>query len=208
VVEADILGVRVAYRIGAPGKHLAQNSLAVMAAVALAGGDLALAALSMQDFAPAEGRGRKVLLETGSGQITLLDESYNANPSSMRAAFAVAGTTPTGPRGRRIAVLGDMLELGPSGERLHRELSEGIEASGINLVFAAGPLMKHLYDALPKARRGGYASDSAALEAAVLDGVRGGDVVTVKGSNGSRMGRIVSALKARYPLAATDDTDV
>jgi len=208
-VEADVLGELVAYQIGAPGRHLVQNSLAVLAAVHATGADLALAALALRAFAPADGRGRKIQLGTGTGPITLLDESYNANPSSMRAAFAVAGTTPVGPRGRRVAVLGDMLELGDQGAELHRDLAQALEKSGIDLVFAAGPLMKNLYDALPRTRRGGYAADSAALEAAVLDGVRGGDVVTVKGSNGSRMGRIVTALKTRYPvISPADDRDV
>ncbi len=201
IVEADVMGTRVAYRIGAPGRHLAQNSLAVLAAVHATGADLALAGLSLAEFAPADGRGLRMVLDTGRGMLTLLDESYNANPSSMRAALAVAGATPTGARGRRIAVLGDMLELGDQGAELHAKLIDGIEKSSIDLVFASGPLMKNLYDALPKAIRGGYAADSATLEAAVLDGVRGGDVVTVKGSNGSRMGRIVAALKERYPAA-------
>ena len=93
-----------------------------------------------------------------------------------------------------------MLELGVAGPELHAGLAEAVVASGIDLVFAAGPLMKHLHDALPEGRRGGYAADSAALQPIVLDAVGAGDVVTVKGSNGSRMMTIVAALKARYPV--------
>ena len=201
-VEASVLGVRLAYRIGAPGRHLVQNSLAVLAAVHLSGGDLALAGLSLAEFAPSDGRGRRIALDAGRDPIMLLDESYNANPSSMQAAMAVLATIPVTRQGRRIAILGDMLELGSHGPDLHRGLSDAVKANGVDLVFAAGPLMKNLFDALPKARQGGYAADSTQLEHIVLDAIRGGDIVTVKGSNGSRMGRIVAALKARYPAVA------
>lgn len=201
-VEADVLGVKVRYRIGAPGRHLVQNSLAVLAAVKLAGADVAAAGAALADFAPSEGRGKRLALPAPGGIITLLDESYNANPSSMKAAMQVAGTIPVGAGGRRIAVLGDMLELGVSGPELHASLADPVEKGGIDLVFCAGPLMKSLFDALPKARRGGYSADSAGLEPLVLEAVRAGDVVTVKGSNGSRMARIVTALKTRYPALA------
>jgi len=202
-VEADVLGTRLVFRLGAPGRHNVQNALAVLGAVHAAGADLALAGLALKDFVPADGRGKRLSLDAGSGAVTLLDESYNANPSSMRAALQILGTIPVAKHGRRIAVLGDMLELGASGADLHRGLSDAVAANQVDLVFAAGPLMKNLYDALPKVRQGGYAADSAALEPFVLGAVRGGDAVTVKGSNGSRMARIVAALKARYPEAAT-----
>ena len=196
---ADVLGTRVTYRVGTPGRHLVQNSLAVLAAVKLAGGDARAAGEALAGFVPTDGRGKRLALAAADGAITLLDESYNANPSSMRAALQVAGTLPVAANGRRIAVLGDMLELGESGPKLHAELADAVESGGFDVVFASGPLMKNLYDALPKARRGGYAADSGALEPVVLDALRAGDVVTVKGSNGSRMARIVTALKARYP---------
>lgn len=198
-VEADVLGHRLRYRIGAPGRHLVQNSLAVLAAVKFAGSDLESAARSLAEFAPSDGRGKRISLDAGTGAITLLDESYNANTASMRAALMVAGTLPKGESGRRIAVLGDMLELGEAGPELHASLSEAVLKSGIDAVYCAGPLMKHLFDTLPAAQRGGYAADSAALEPIVMADVRAGDVITVKGSNGSRMARIVAALKARYP---------
>ena len=200
-VTATVLGVPVRYRLGAPGRHMVQNSLGVLAVAHVLGADVPAAAAAMADVAPAEGRGKRLLLETGAGPITLLDEAYNANSASMRAALAVLSTLPTGKNGRRIAVLGDMLELGAAGPALHAGLAEAVEEAGLDLVFAAGPLMKNLFDALPKARQGGYAADSAALEPMVLAALRGGDVVTVKGSNGSRMARIVTALKTRYPAA-------
>ena len=198
-VEAAILGTGIRYRIGTPGRHLVQNSLAVLAAVKLTGADVQAAGAAMADFLPTDGRGKRIELAAEDGAITLLDESYNANTASMRAALQVAGTLVVGRGGRRIAVLGDMLELGAAGPTLHASLADSVTENGVDLVFAAGPLMKNLFEALPNACRGGYAADSAALEPMVLEAIRGGDVVTVKGSNGSRMARIVTALKARFP---------
>ena len=206
-VRAEVLGVPVAYRIGAPGRHLALNSLAVLGAVRALGGDLALAALALRDFSTGDGRGRRLLLAIANGTMTLIDESYNANPTSMRAAIAVAGSMPRGARGRRIAVLGDMLELGPDGANLHAGLIDALLEHDIDLIFACGPLMKNLWQALPASRRGHYAENSAALESVLLEQVHAGDVVVVKGSLGSRMGRIVAALKARYPEAGAAPVD-
>jgi UDP-N-acetylmuramoyl-tripeptide--D-alanyl-D-alanine ligase len=204
-VEADILGHRVAYKIGVPGKHLVLNSLAVLAAAQLAGADLALAALALAEQTPAAGRGTRIPLAAPGGTALLIDESYNANPLSMRAAFALLGQAPVGARGRRIAVLGDMLELGAAGADLHRELAAPIRDSGVDLVFCAGPLMEALWEALPSERRGGYAKDAGTLEPEILAAVRGGDAVMIKGSFGSRMGPIVKALVRRYPAPAAPD---
>jgi UDP-N-acetylmuramoyl-tripeptide--D-alanyl-D-alanine ligase len=147
--------------------------------------------------APAAGRGTRVTLDLPSGPALVIDESYNANPTSMRAALALLGQARLGPRGRRIAVLGDMLELGTAGEDLHRGLAEPIRDHAIDLVYCAGPLMAALWQALPPARRGGYANNAAELEPQVLAAVRGGDAVMVKASAGSRAGPIVKALVRR-----------
>jgi UDP-N-acetylmuramoyl-tripeptide--D-alanyl-D-alanine ligase len=197
-VEANILGVPVTYKIGAPGKHLVMNSLAVLAAASLAGADLARAALALARQAPAAGRGTRVTLDLANGSALLIDESYNANPTSMRAALALLGQAPLGPHGRRIAVLGDMLELGAAGPELHQTLIEPIRENEVDLVFCAGPLMASLWQALPSAIRGGYANTAADLEPLVLSAVRGGDAVMVKASAGSRMGPIVKALVRRH----------
>jgi UDP-N-acetylmuramoyl-tripeptide--D-alanyl-D-alanine ligase len=198
-VEAQILGSEVAYKIGAPGRHLVQNSLAVLAAATLAGADLALAALALAELAPVAGRGAMVDIDLPGGPALVLDESYNANPVSMDAALALLGQAPVGACGRRIAVLGDMLELGPQGPALHRRLVEPVLAHGVDLVFCCGPLMHGLWQALPASRRGGYAKDAAALEAQVLRAIRAGDAIMVKGSLGSRMAPIVKALQRAYP---------
>jgi UDP-N-acetylmuramoyl-tripeptide--D-alanyl-D-alanine ligase len=197
-VQARILGDDVTYKMGAPGLHFILNSLAVLAAVKLAGADLALAALALADLAPATGRGVRSTLDLPGGSAILIDESYNANPASMRAALALLGQASVDPRGRRIAVLGDMLELGPQGPQLHGALAGAVVDNAVDLVFCSGPLMRSLWEALPSERRGGYAEASTALEAGVLGAVRAGDAVMVKGSLGSKMGPIVKALTRQY----------
>ena len=198
-VEADILGHPVAYKLGAPGRHLVLNSLAVLAAVSLAGADLAHAALALTHLKPSTGRGARATLAVPGGQALLIDESYNANPASMAAAVALLGQAPVGTRGRRIAVLGDMLELGAEGPALHAGLAAALAEAKIDLVFCSGPLMHSLWEALPSGRKGGYAETSAALEPVVLAAIRAGDAVMVKGSLGSKMGPIVKALERQFP---------
>jgi UDP-N-acetylmuramoyl-tripeptide--D-alanyl-D-alanine ligase len=201
-VEADILGQHVTYKLGAPGKHLVLNSLAVLTAAVLVGADLALAALALDRLKPATGRGARMTLKLPNGSALLIDESYNANPASMRAAIALLGQAAIGRQGRRIAVLGDMLELGDQGDDLHRALAAPLEAANVDLVYCSGPQMRALWEALPSSRRGGYAETAAALESSVLDAIRDGDAVMVKGSLGSKMGPIVKALERQFPREA------
>jgi UDP-N-acetylmuramoyl-tripeptide--D-alanyl-D-alanine ligase len=203
-VQARIFGTDVTYKLGAPGRHLVLNSLAVLAAAVLAGADLALAALALVDLQPASGRGARLTLDVPGGKALLIDESYNANPASMRAALALLSHANVGPLGRRIAVLGDMLELGPRGAELHRELAMAVLAHDVDLVFCCGPLMRAFWEALPSRRKGGYAETSAALESQVLAAVQPGDAVMVKGSLGSRMAPIVKALQSRYRREAPE----
>jgi len=200
-VDADILGTKVTYKYGAPGRHLVGNSLAVLAAVKLAGADLALAAVALADMQAPRGRGAQMVLKVPGGTVTLIDESYNANPASMRAALDLLHQTEPGFRGRRIAVLGDMLELGEAAEDLHRELAGPVEDAFVDLLFACGPHMRALYDAVPQTRRGRHAQTSDQLVQSVVGEVKAGDVIMVKGSLGSRMGPIVEALRAAYPVA-------
>jgi UDP-N-acetylmuramoyl-tripeptide--D-alanyl-D-alanine ligase len=198
-VHADILDQDVTYKLGVPGRHMAMNSLAVLAAAALVGADLALAALSLSQFEPAAGRGVRRRLEVAGGEATLIDESYNANPASMAAALNVLGHAQIGPQGRRIAMLGDMLELGPTSPALHGGLLEAIKTNHIDLVYCCGPLMRNLWDALSTGKRGGYAESAAALEAQAVSAIRAGDAIMVKGSLGSKMKTIVNALEKRFP---------
>src|SRR6202521_3059866 len=208
-VHANILGHEVTYTLGMPGRHMAMNSLAVLAAASLAGADLALAALSLSQIEPAAGRGTRRVLEVVDGEATLIDESYNANPASMAAALNVLGAAAIGPHGRRIAVLGDMLELGRTGAALHCGVIDAVNANHIDLVYCCGPLMRNLWDALSTGKRGGYAGNAADLETQAVAAIRAGDAIMVKGSLGSKMKTIVNALEKRFPgKAALDEAAV
>lgn len=195
MIEAEICGRRLTYRLGAPGRHLAMNSLAVLLAAKALGVDLDAAAGALAFFAAGPGRGQRLTLDAKDGPYTLIDESYNANPASMRAALALAGALPASDKGRRIAILGDMLELGQDEAAMHAELAADVAANHIDLVYAAGPLMKHLFLALPAQLQGAWREFSSDLQPIACAAVRSGDIVVVKGSNGSRMRAIVDALK-------------
>ncbi|MGA8688656.1 MAG: UDP-N-acetylmuramoylalanyl-D-glutamyl-2,6-diaminopimelate--D-alanyl-D-alanine ligase [Methyloceanibacter sp.] len=200
-VKADIMGESVSYRIGAPGAHLVQNSLAVLAAVKLAGADLKAAARALAGWRAQTGRGARIVIGGKDRRIAIVDESYNANPASMRAALATLGLTPRAEFKRRVAVLGDMLELGGLGPKLHQELAESIDGADVDIVFACGEMMRGLYDALPPRRRGAYAKTAGELVPMLTSGVRAGDVVMIKGSLGSRMAPLVEALKRHFDTA-------
>ncbi|PPD46235.1 MAG: UDP-N-acetylmuramoylalanyl-D-glutamyl-2, 6-diaminopimelate--D-alanyl-D-alanine ligase [Methylocystis sp.] len=197
-VEAQVLDRRLSYRIGAPGKHIALNSLAALLVAVVFDLNLEKAAAALADFAPPSGRGQRETLSSGNGDFTLIDESYNANPTSMRAAFELLGATAPGAGGRRIAVLGDMLELGPQAGELHAELAADLSRANVDYLFTAGPLMQRLYYAAPEAMRAAHRATAMELEEAVLSEIRAGDVVMIKGSNGSKMSRIVAALKTKF----------
>lgn len=198
-VRAKLFGEIVTYKLGVPGEHMAMNSLAVLAAAKLAGADVARAALALAEAKPAKGRGGQTRLATPSGDILLLDESYNANPASVVAGLALLSQLKTGKNGRRIAVLGDMLELGAFGPELHRGLLTALETNNIDLLYAAGPLMQQLWTVTPNRLRGAHAATSAELIDQLTEDLRAGDCVMIKGSLGSRMGPVVEALKAKWP---------
>ena len=197
-VTSDILGETLTYRVGAPGRHVVQNTLGVLAAVKLAGADLKAAADALGALQPPAGRGQRFVISTERGPVCIVDESYNANPASMRAALATLGLTPRSEYKRRVAVLGDMLELGTEGPRLHKELAEAVDAAGIDVVFASGTDMASLFEAVPKERRGAYAKTSEELAPVLLSSVQPGDIVMVKGSLGSRMAPLVEGLKREF----------
>jgi UDP-N-acetylmuramoyl-tripeptide--D-alanyl-D-alanine ligase len=197
-VTADILGDMLTYTVGAPGRHVVQNTLAVLAAVKLAGADLKAAAEALGAIKAPSGRGERFVIATERGPICVVDESYNANPASMRAALQTLGLTPREEFKRRIVVLGDMLELGEESSKLHRELAEAVDAAGIDVVFASGTDMASLFEALPSECRGGYAETPEELSPVLLSSVQPGDIVMVKGSLGSRMAPLVDGLKREF----------
>jgi len=203
IVEASVFGDPATWRVGAPGHHMVVNSLGVLAAAQALGADVALAALALGQMSAPQGRGERTRLAAHGGDFLLIDESYNANPASMRAAIAALGKVEPGPRGRRIAVMADMLELGAQGAALHAGLAADLEVHDIDLVYAAGPMMQALWQALPPARRALHCDAPAGLEDAIVAAVHAGDVVMVKGSNSTRISRIVTALKARFPAAGS-----
>jgi UDP-N-acetylmuramoyl-tripeptide--D-alanyl-D-alanine ligase len=174
----------------------------VLGSVKLAGSDLASAARALANWQAEAGRGRRSVIEGPRGRIAIIDESYNANPASMRAALAILGLVPRTEFRRKVAVLGDMLELGHEGANLHAGLAAAIDESAVDIVFASGPLMGSLYEALPTSRQGGYAPTPEELAPMLLAGVKAGDVVMVKGSFGSRMAPLVEALRRHFEGAS------
>lgn len=199
-ISGHIFDQEITYKIGAPGSHLVTNSLAVLAAVAELGGDLALAGLALADFHAPKGRGAQSVLKLRSGTATLIDESYNANPSSMRAALRLLGETPTSASGRRIAVIGDMLELGAAELQLHAALRGPVADCRADLVYCVGRRSHALWEVLPKHVRGAYSEEAASLRPLLLEELRPGDVIMIKGSLGTRMGPLVDALRREFPV--------
>jgi UDP-N-acetylmuramoyl-tripeptide--D-alanyl-D-alanine ligase len=198
-----IAGEEHAFRIGAPGRHIAQNVLAVLGAAYLAGADMPRVIGAMAGLEAEKGRGRRHRLAAGSGgEIVLIDESYNANPASMKAALDMLGAAEPGEGGRRVAVLGDMLELGEHAPKLHAGLAPALVEAGVDIALLAGPEMAALAAKLPDDMKVEHRDSVEALLPLVLDTVRGGDVVMVKSSNGTGSARVVEALIKTHPQAA------
>ncbi|MGH7045143.1 MAG: UDP-N-acetylmuramoyl-tripeptide--D-alanyl-D-alanine ligase [Stellaceae bacterium] len=195
-VEAELHGVRLSFRLGVAGRHWAINALAVLAVAAAAGADPRAAAAALQDFTAMPGRGRRHDLAWRGGMLTLIDESYNASPAAMEAALRVLGDTTPARSGRRVAVLGDMLELGDAAPRLHRALARPITAAGVDRVFLVGGAMAALDRALPATLKGGLWPSADQAIPALVSFLEPGDVVTVKGSYGVHVDRIVARLLA------------
>ena len=194
VIEAVLHGKALRFPIRQTGLHWGLNSLAVLLMLEALGVSLDLGLEAMAAFEPLAGRGAERSIAAAGGPFVLIDESYNANPISLKAALNTLGHRAA--EGRKIAVLTDMLELGPEGPRYHAEGAQMAEEAGVDLVFCAGPLMKFLWDALPPTRRGGYAEMAAELAPQVVQAVGPGDVVMVKGSNGSKASAVAAALAA------------
>ncbi len=182
------------FEIGMSGRHNVSNAIAVVAALDAVGLDAAAAVKPLAQFSAPAGRGARQLVGEHAS-ILLIDESYNANPESMRFALETLSDVPRQQFARRIVVIGDMLELGAASPSLHAALADTIASAGVDLVFACGPNMAHLYGVLPEHIRGGWAEAAGGLQAMLLAAVRAGDAVMVKGSNGSRMAPLVEALK-------------
>ncbi|MEL7273590.1 MAG: UDP-N-acetylmuramoylalanyl-D-glutamyl-2,6-diaminopimelate--D-alanyl-D-alanine ligase [Pseudomonadota bacterium] len=194
-LTVDVRGEEMALKLGAPGRHIAQNALAVLAAAQLMGADLARVGLALGDVSAVKGRGQRHSLNLGGRQVALIDESYNANPTSMAAALALLGQAEVSGRGRRIAVLGDMLELGPTSSDLHAGMIDAILKAPVDRLWLAGPEMLALKEA---AKRVGVAvdhvDDLGACIPALLNDLRDGDVVMAKASLGMGFARLIDAM--------------
>ena len=215
-VRAEIGGEALFYRVQSPGAHFAENALGALAAARALGADLAHAVLGLGSWRPPEGRGRvrRIALDPVMPEMsfTLIDDAFNANPASMAAALEVlAATEPRDgvgriEKGRRIAILGDMLELGPEEEALHGALADLGAMDTVDLVHCVGPRMRHLHARLPAQKRGRWVETAEELCQQAHQLVDAGDVVLVKGSKGSRVSRVAAALAALAPAGVPDDT--
>jgi UDP-N-acetylmuramoyl-tripeptide--D-alanyl-D-alanine ligase len=191
-LRLSLHGREIALRMPAVGLHHAANAACALAVVEALGGDAAAAAPALEAYAPGAGRGAAIPIRVPGGEAMLLDDSYNGQPAAMRAALAALALRPAA---RRVAVLGEMRELGAHSAALHAALAADA-ARAADLVFCCGAGMAPLFAALPAEKRGAHAPDSAALAPLVRDALRAGDAVLVKGSLGSRMKIVVEALTA------------
>lgn len=193
----SVEGEEISFRLASPGRHLAMNALAVLAAAKAVGAPLAQAISGLEQFRAGEGRGAQHQMPLENGSITILDEAYNANPASMAAAFAVLGSMTPEMGGRRIAVLGEMKELGDSSHALHASLGLPISEARIHKVWLAGMDMASLRDGLAVGKLGGWAETAMELEAGLVADLQPGDVVLFKGSNASGIGALLSSILAK-----------
>ena len=209
IVSARIESQTYLVRLADAGAHFARNALGCLAVAQALGLDLALAAQALGRWSPPAGRGKRELLlldAATEAQAILIDDAFNANPASLGAALDVLAGTPIGPGGRRIAILGDMLELGPDETALHRAVADHPAMASIALVHCVGPRMAHLWQALPQTRRGKCVPRAEDLVDVAHHLVHPGDVVLVKGSKGSYVSRVVDALRHLSHPAPEDPT--
>ena len=198
VIRAEVLGTERLLRIGAPGRHYAMNALIALTAAEAAGADATEAALALSGWTPFQGRGtreRVVLSQADDLVIEMIDDAFNANPASVAAALEVLAAAEPQGGGRRIAVLGDMLELGPTGPALHADIARHPGLARIDLVHTVGPMMAHLHAALPGRKRGRHAETAEEMVTSLPQSLRAGDVLLIKGSKGIKVARVVDALR-------------
>ncbi|WP_256364870.1 UDP-N-acetylmuramoylalanyl-D-glutamyl-2,6-diaminopimelate--D-alanyl-D-alanine ligase [Ahrensia sp. R2A130] len=199
-LSANVMGEPVMLKVGAPGRHIAQNALVVLAVAKLFDADLAKVSLALAEMEAVKGRGQQHKLSVGQGAAVLIDESYNANPTSMAASLDLLGSREPAPGGRRIAVLGDMLELGATSAQLHADIADPISDNRISRVFLAGSDMRALRDTLmnTKGVHVTWCDTADEIGAILADEIRSGDVVMVKASLGMAFAKVINHLLERY----------
>ncbi|WP_317057715.1 UDP-N-acetylmuramoyl-tripeptide--D-alanyl-D-alanine ligase [Roseovarius rhodophyticola] len=218
VAKAQVAGEQVLFKVGTPGAHFAANALAVLAAVDAMGADRDVAVSDLGRWHPPSGRGthETLMLDVADETLTiaLIDDAFNANPASMEASLAVlAGTVPEDDigrvaAGRRIAILGDMLELGPDEAVLHADLANLPAMQVLDIVHCVGSRMRALYDALPERKRGRWVNEAEELAPNAARLIDAGDVILVKGSKGSRVSLVVEALRRAARGGTREEEDV
>ena len=205
VIKAMGAGNTYLFKLSVPGRHFAMNAVGVLAVADALGADPVAASLDIAAWVPPAGRGTREIIVTDMANdgesLELLDDAFNANPTSLIASLEVlAASTPTDGvgrivKGRRVAILGDMLELGKDEIGMHSEFAANPHLQSLDLIHCAGPLMRHLWDALPEEKQGQWAATAAELVPHVTRLVDAGDVVLVKGSKGSKVSLVVDAIR-------------
>ena len=203
-LSAQVVDQAMLLKIGIAGRHWVSNALAALAVIHAAGADLGLAGLSLADLRALPGRGQVTEVAVGAGSIRMMDDSYNANPASMAAALDTFSGLKSAPRGRRIAVLGDMLELGDAGPEQHAALLKPLLEAEVDSIICVGPLMQHLTDAAASKLEAISAASPDEALSALRPLLRAGDTLLVKGSNSIGLAKLVEALKGGA-LALTED---
>ncbi len=198
-VTARVGEERLTFKIGMAGRHWANNALAVLAAVQAAGADLALAGLALAELADLPGRGARLRVAAADGQAVVIDESYNANPASMAAALAVLGEVAPRGGGRRLAVLGEMRELGDLSDQFHAEIAQHVVSAGVEGIIVVGNAAKALARSLPRTLFVSHVANAQDALREVDALLRADDVLLVKGSNGVGLSAVVASLAERIP---------
>lgn len=202
-VETTISRKTYAFRLHVNGQHMVSNALAVLGVASVLGVDLQKSAAALETVAAEQGRGLKHKIKLSDGTLTIIDDAFNANSASMEAAFSMIGDTKPTKRGRRIAVLGDMLELGSFAKEYHEKLAEPILAHNIDQVFLMGEEMLALKEVLPSELVGGHFDSVGELQAKLLKTLHGGDVVIFKASKGLKFVPLVEKIVAAFRKKST-----
>lgn len=198
IAQAVLRGTELMLKMPVPGAHLAMNAMGALAAIDASGGDPAIACLALAQWTPVSGRGAREVIKLGplEGEaVEIIDDAFNASPASVAAGLQVLAAAEPKGKGRRIALLGDMLELGPTAAALHADLAAHPALSHVDLVHTAGSLMAHLNAALPPQKRGQHCDTADALARALPHDLRAGDILLIKGSKSSYMSRVVEMLR-------------
>ena len=196
LAHAEIDTQSLDFRLSTAGRHFAANAVGCLAVVYALGADVAQAARDLTLWAPPAGRGARETVGLPMGApIELIDDAFNANPTSMGAALEVLAKATPNTGGRRVAILGDMLELGPQEKAIHKGLAALPWFAALDVVHCVGPLMRSLHEALPEARRGAWFETATGARAALKSLVGPGDVVLIKGSKGAKVSLLVDALR-------------